>query len=111
MKNASARTTYLKDYSPPPFTIVTTDLSFDLYEDHASVVSKLLFTRSTHEGAANATSLELQGQLLTLERLAINGQPLAPDQYLVDDESLTIPELDVLLGAGFSEFASNAILE
>ena len=59
MKNASARTTYLKDYSPPPFTIETTDLSFDLYEDHASVVSKLLFTRSTHEGAANATSLEL----------------------------------------------------
>jgi len=104
MKNASARTTYLKDYSPPPFSIETTDLSFDLYEDHASVVSKLLFTRSTHEGAANATSLELHGKLLTLERLAINGQSLEPDQYLVDEESLTIPQLDVLLGAGFSEF-------
>ena len=79
-------------------------LSVELDGDHGSVVSKLLFTRSTHEGAANATSLELHGKLLTLERLAINGQSLEPDQYLVDEESLTIPQLDVLLGAGFSEF-------
>ncbi|MEZ7831165.1 MAG: aminopeptidase N [Gammaproteobacteria bacterium] len=101
MKNASARTTYLKDYRPPPFTIETTDLHFDLYEDHASVVSKLLFKCS---GDSDVTSLQLHGQLLKLEKVLINGQLLNPDQYSQDDENLTIPALDGLLGASFEEF-------
>ncbi|MFT4815340.1 MAG: aminopeptidase N [Pseudohongiellaceae bacterium] len=101
MKNASARTTYLKDYRPPPFTIETTDLHFDLYEDHASVVSKLLFKCS---GGSDVTSLWLHGQLLKLEKVFINGQLLNPDQYSQDDEGLTIPALDGLLGASFEEF-------
>ena len=101
MKNASARTTYLKDYRPPPFTIETTDLHFDLYEDHASVVSKLLFKCS---GDSDVTSLQLHGQLLKLEKVLINGQLLNPDQYIQDDENLTIPALDGLLGASFEEF-------
>lgn len=101
MKNASARTTYLKDYRPPPFTIETTDLYFDLYEDHASVVAKLLFKRND---AAEEDSLRLDGQLLQLERVLLNGQELTPEQYLRDDESLTIPELSKLLGAAFHEF-------
>ena len=101
MKNASARTTYLKDYSPPPFTIETTDLHFDLYEDHASVVAKLLFKCN---GGSDVTSLRLHGQVLTLEKVFINGQQLNSDQYSQDDESLTIPALDSLLGASFEEF-------
>jgi len=104
MKNASARTTYLKDYSPPPFTIETTDLHFDLYEDHATVVSRLLFKRNISTDAVEANSLQLHGQLLQLVKVFINGQLLEPDQYLKDDESLTIPALDVLLGASFEEF-------
>jgi len=106
MKNASARTTYLKDYSPPPFTIETTDLHFDLYEDHATVVSRLLFKRNISTDAVEANSLQLHGQLLQLVKVFINGQLLEPDQYLKDDESLTIPALDVLLGASFEEFQS-----
>jgi aminopeptidase N len=101
MKNASARTTYLKDYRPPPFTIETTDLHFDLYEDHASVVAKLLFKCN---GGSDVTSLRLHGQVLTLEKVFINGQQLNSDQYSQDDESLTIPALDSLLGASFEEF-------
>ena len=101
MKNASARTTYLKDYRPPPFTIETTDLHFDLYEDHACVVSKLLFKRS---GGSDVTSLRLHGQLLKLEKIFINGQLVNSDQYIQDDESLTVPALDGLLGASFEEF-------
>ncbi|GJM13842.1 MAG: aminopeptidase N [Pseudohongiella sp.] len=101
MKNASARTTYLKDYRPPSFTIVSTDLHFDLFEDHATVVSKLLFKRNEGE---TGNTLQLHGQLLTLEKLSINGQSLAQDQYLQDDEGLTIPALDELLGDSFQEF-------
>lgn len=101
MKNASAKTTYLKDYSPSPFTIETTDLHFDLYEDHASVVAKLLFKCN---GGSDVTSLRLHGQVLTLEKVFINGQQLNSDQYSQDDESLTIPALDSLLGETFEEF-------
>ena len=101
MENTSARTTYLKDYSPPPFTIETTDLHFDLYEDHASVVAKLLFKCN---GGSDVTSLRLHGQVLTLEKVFINGQQLNSDQYSQDDESLTIPALDSLLGETFEEF-------
>ncbi|MEX0963370.1 MAG: aminopeptidase N [Pseudohongiellaceae bacterium] len=104
MKNASARTTYLKDYRPPPFTIETTDLYFDLYEDHATVVSKLLFKRNAEADAADAANLQLHGQFLQLDKLLINGQILASANYLQDDESLTVLELDALLGPGFTEF-------
>ncbi len=104
MKNASARTTYLKDYRPPPFTIETTDLHFDLYEDHAAVVSKLLFKRNTQEDAADGKSLQLHGQLLDLEKLLLDGKLLEPSQYLLDDEGLTVLDLEGLLGADFDEF-------
>ena len=101
MKNASARTTYLKDYRPPSFTIETTDLHFDLHEDHAKVVSKLHFKRID---GSEANSLLLHGQLLQLEKIFINGRLLEPDQYLKDDESLTIPALDGLLGTSLEDF-------
>ena len=101
MKNPSARTTYLKDYRPPAFTIETTDLHFDLYEDHATVVSKLLFKCSD---GVDSNSLQLHGQLLQLEKVLINGQLLKDGQYIKDDEGLTIPDLDSLLGTSFKEF-------
>ncbi|MBL4574271.1 MAG: hypothetical protein JKY86_14550, partial [Gammaproteobacteria bacterium] len=101
MKDVSLRTTYLKDYRPPPFTIETTDLQFDLYEDHATVVSKLLFKCG---GGSGITDLRLHGQLLKLEKVFINGQLLNSDQYITDDESLTIPALESFLGASFEEF-------
>lgn len=104
MKNASARTTYLKDYRPPSYTIETTLLHFDLYEDHAKVISTLSFKKNSQEGVEESDTLILHGQLLELEKLIISGQVLRADQYLVDDESLTIPGLAALLGAGFSEF-------
>jgi aminopeptidase N len=104
MKNSSARTTYLKDYRPPAFTIEATDLSFDLYEDHASVISKLLFKRNPQEDAASADTLILQGQMLVLENLLLNGRKLTADQYLVDDETLTIPGLSVILSGAVEEF-------
>ncbi len=104
MKNASARTTFLKDYRPPPFTIETTALHFDLYEDHATVVAKLLFKRNDQADAPEGKSLELHGQLLQLEKLMINGTPLESSQYLQDDESLTVLDLEILLGVGFKEF-------
>lgn len=102
MTNASARTTYLKDYRPPSFNIASTDLTFDLYEDHATVVSRLQFKSNS---ANQSDSLQLHGQLLQLEKILLNGKLLQPEQYIEDDESLTIPNLSKLLGQSANEFS------
>lgn len=105
MRNAQARTTYLKDYRPPAFTISTTDLVFDLFEDEALVVAKLLFKRNEDSAESECNTLVLHGQHLELKRLLVQGVSLASSQFLVDDESLTIPELSLLLGGPATEFA------
>lgn len=93
MKNAQARTTYLKDYQPPNFTIETTALDFDLYEDHATVVAKMLFVRNPDAPDPDANSLILHGQDQVLEKLAIDERELGAGDYAIDDDSLTIAEL------------------
>ncbi len=108
MKNAQARTTYLKDYLPPNFLIETTELDFDLYEDCATVVAKLLFVRNelTGEEAKQSASdtLVLNGQDQVLEELILEGKKLEPGDYLLDDETLTIPALASLLGRAADRF-------
>lgn len=104
MKNAQARTTYLKDYLPPDFLIETTALDFDLYEDHATVVADLLFVRNELASESGGNTLVLHGQELVLEKLVLDGKQLAQKDYLLDDESLTIPELARHLPAGAQRF-------
>ena len=64
MRNAQARTTYLKDYQPPAFLIETTDLHFDLHEEFALVTARLLFKRNRQPGAPEADNLFLNGRQL-----------------------------------------------
>jgi len=90
MKNAQARTTYLKDYQPPNFVIESTELDFDLYEDHATVVARLLFVRNPGAPDPEADSLVLHGQDQVLESIAIDDSKLGPADYSVDDDSLTL---------------------
>lgn len=125
MKHAEARTTYLRDYHPPAFNIETTELHFDLYEDHAKVVSRLLFIRNdqapdkTSGETSDETSAEisdegsnkkqpdllvLHGKMLQLECLKLDGIDLHDDQYLLDDDSLSIPDLSQLLGKPATRF-------
>jgi aminopeptidase N len=94
MRDAQARTVYLKDYRPPAYLVDKTDLHFDLYEDHAKVRSTLLMRRNPdRENDPDAAALILQGQELALEKLLLNGRELSRSEYLVEGESLTIPEL------------------
>ena len=104
MKNAQARTTYLKDYQPSDFLIETTDLSFDLYEDHAKVVSKLLIKRNSLRQEASVDTLVLNGQLMVLEGLLIDGKELSDQDYLLDDETLSIPNISSFTENGGAEF-------
>lgn len=104
MKDAQARTTYLKDYRPPAFAIETTNLQFDLYEDYARVISKLFFKRNHGLDDVEANVLKLHGQQLVLEKLLIDGNELEKEQYLLAENTLTIPDLSALLGSPVEKF-------
>lgn len=98
MKNAQARTTYLKDYSEPSFLIDKTSLHFDLFEDHAVVSSALEMRFNSSELTDPSADLVLNGQDLHLEALSINGTELKADSYSIDDDSLTIHNMVGLVG-------------
>lgn len=104
MKNAQARTTYLKDYRPPNFLIETTDLEFDLYEDHAKVVSRLQFKLNESVDLTEQDKLVLHGRDLVLEKLLLEGNELSADDYLLSEEKLTIPRLSELLQKSIVSF-------
>ncbi len=97
MRDAKPGTIFLKDYLPPAYWIDKTDLSFELYEDHTLVSSKLHMHRN--EELAGEAGLILHGQELELLELAIDGRVLSKDEYSVSADFLTInnvPERFVL---------------
>lgn len=105
MRDAQARTIYLKDYQVPAFLIEKTELLFDLEETRTRVSSRL-FVRRNPELLGNAhDTLRLDGQDMELVSLSINGQALKAEQYEVAEESLTIKSLsslpDVSVDKGF----------
>ena len=103
MRDAQAKTTYLKDYTPPWFFIEHTDLVFHLFEDHALVIATLDLVRNaghvTGEGVPHhVDTLVLDGQGLQLESIFLDGKALDDSQYSVDNESLSVAGLTEILG-------------
>ncbi len=81
-------TVRLADYRPAPYLLSRTDLTVRLFADHAVVQAELAFAANP-AGAAGAP-LELAGVDLQLERLAIDGRPLSPQDYEPGDGTLQI---------------------
>lgn len=79
-------TVYLKDYQAPAWRIDSVDLQFSLFETHALVTAALTFECTQ----AEPTAMVLDGELLTLESIEVNGHPLADHEYRVSDEALTL---------------------
>ena len=86
---AQPKTILLKDYRPPAYLIEEVALAVDLYEQRARVCARLVCRRNAL--AAPGFPLVLQGRNLVLKALALDGVALTPDQYRLDDETLTIP--------------------
>ncbi|MBL8250732.1 MAG: aminopeptidase N, partial [Candidatus Competibacter sp.] len=82
------KTTYLKDYSPPPYRIAAVELRFELAEDSAVVHSRLSVVRA--ETAPPGTPLMLDGQDLELLALALDGEPLSAERYRLEADRLTL---------------------
>jgi aminopeptidase N len=89
MRTDSAKTIYLKDYHPPVFFIDLVELEFELQEEMTRVTS-LLHLRKNPISQEQA-DLVLDGENLELLYIALDGRELSPDEYCIDDHSLSIP--------------------
>ncbi len=80
--------TRLSDYRPPAYRVTHTELTFDL--DPAATRVKACLHLERHPERAADTPLELDGERLALEAIAIDGQPLDEGEYALTDTGLTV---------------------
>jgi aminopeptidase N len=81
--------TRLADYRPPDFLVETVDLVFDLDAADTSVAAHILVRRNPIAATPGAP-LRLDGDELELVRLALDGRPLAPDEYRRDPDGALV---------------------
>ncbi|HWE75774.1 MAG TPA: aminopeptidase N [Stellaceae bacterium] len=79
----------LADYQAPQFLIDEVDLVFELGEEKTSVKARLSVRRNPTTTEPSAP-LKLAGRELELVSIAIDGEAIGANGYVVDDESLTI---------------------
>src|SRR5712691_2425997 len=88
MRDPAPAATRLKDYAPPAFRIETVELQVEIFEDHALVRSRLAVSRRP---GAPPSPLVLDGE--ELESVALDGRVLAPGEYALGAEQLTIAQV------------------
>ncbi|MCC5903201.1 MAG: aminopeptidase N [Halomonas sp.] len=82
---------YLSDYQPPNYQVTHTELTFDLDPAATRVKARLMIER--HSEASDDAPLVLNGEHLTLLRLALDGNPLTETDYRLNDETLRIEDV------------------
>lgn len=75
---------YLKDYMPPVYQVQNINLDICLFDEYATVASSMILVRQ------HAGELVLFGRELELVHIALNDKELTADDYVLDEESLTI---------------------
>jgi aminopeptidase N len=85
-------TTRLVDYRPPPFLVDAVELAFDLDEAATQVRARLALRRNP-ASADRAAALSLDGEALTLLRVALNGAELGANRYQIEPGKLIIPDI------------------
>jgi aminopeptidase N len=91
MREATPKTIYHKDYTPPPFLIDRIELDVDIRAEDALVTAKLALRRNP--AAPGTGPLLLDGDELELLSVALDGKRLAADRYTVTPERLVVPEV------------------
>src|SRR4051794_6082180 len=86
------RETRLADYCPPAFLIDTVQLSFDLDEAATHVRSRMALRRAP-ASADERAPLSLDGEAVTLIRIALDGAELGANRYHIEDGKLVIPDM------------------
>ena len=91
-KDATPRTIYLKEYTPPPYLIDHTELRFELGEDETRVCADLELRRNP-DAVGSGQGLVLDGQDLVLDGLWLDERELGADEYEVGTETLLIHQV------------------
>ncbi|WP_304986063.1 hypothetical protein [Coxiella-like endosymbiont] len=91
MSDKKPQTIYLKYYRSPSFLIDTVHMHIDLYEEETSIKTVLNLQRNPK--IKISPPLILNGEAMTLKRIALNGQELSSIDYEMNDFSLTIPDV------------------
>jgi aminopeptidase N len=87
MNDTQHQPIHLKDYQPPAYLVESVELIFELGEESTLVKSRLNMTRNP---AGKGGSLVLDGRELTLRGLHLDRRTLAPNEYEVTEETLTV---------------------
>ena len=90
MRTEQPKTIYLKDYQQPDYWIDETHLTFELFDDHALVHSRLAMRLNSAKGKGAQPALVLDGQQLELISIALDDRLLSADQYQLDEDQLTL---------------------
>ncbi len=89
MYRDSPHPVYLEDYRPPEFLVDRVDLHFDLDPEVTHVEARLDVYRNPAAVRGDGC-LQLHGEKLELERIAIDGRDLPPAEYRIEAELLTL---------------------
>ncbi|QJD58605.1 aminopeptidase N [Pseudomonas sp. gcc21] len=90
MRTEQPKTIYLKDYQQPDYWIDETHLTFELFDDHALVHSRLAMRVNEDKPSANLPKLVLDGQELELLSVALDDHQLGEADYQVTADNLTL---------------------
>ncbi len=110
MKEATPGTIYLKEYSPPHYTIDQVSLTFELDDIRTKVSSSLEIRRLDHR----PSPLILNARDLELESIVVDGHPWPKHKYEIKAEQIIIhdvPESFELEMVNWIAPASNTALE
>ncbi|RWO91957.1 aminopeptidase N [Mesorhizobium sp.] len=88
MRTDTGQVFKLEDYRPTDYLIPETGLTFRLSPEATRVIAVLTVER--RDGVAASVPLVLDGDGLTLSRIAIDGQTLAPTDFFATPDQLTI---------------------
>ncbi len=91
MKTDQPRAIYLKDYAPPAFLITETELDVALHPSETRVVARLSM-QPNPEAKGKARALKLDGELLKLVRVSVDGVEVPASGYTLTDKDLTIKD-------------------
>jgi len=92
MSDAAAQSTvFLRDYAPPPFLIPQVELDIDFVSEEEARIRTQLAVKRNPAAAERAAELRLDLDEVTVESVAMNGDPLSRDRYKLDAHHLTAP--------------------
>lgn len=91
LNNTVPQPIYLKDYTPPAYSIETVDLYVNLQASYTQLRSRLVMSRAVHVTVDEP--LVLHGEQVELVSLQLDGRELASTDYQLTPETLTLTQL------------------